>query len=106
MYSLIFYVPESHAEEVKSALFIKGAGRYDNYDCCSWQVKGEGQYRPLEGSNPFKGETDKIEKAPEFKVEMIVKDELIKDVLEELIRVHPYEEVAYFVHKVSTLESL
>ncbi len=106
MHSLIFYVPESHVEEVKNALFIKGAGRYNKYDCCSWQVRGEGQFRPLEGSKPFLGETDKIEKVSEFKVEMIVEDEIVKDVIAELILVHPYEEVAYFVHKVSFLPDL
>lgn len=99
MYALIFYVPESHLEKVKHALFEKGAGRYDKYDRCAWQVKGTGQYRPLEGSKPFLGAQGKLHQEPEYRVEMVVSEELAKPVLEELIRVHPYEEPAYQVWK-------
>lgn len=98
MYKLNFYVPESHVEKVKEALFIKGAGRIGKYDRCSWQVLGEGQFRPLEGSNPFLGEKDKVEKVIEYKVEMVCENELIVDVLKELLQVHPYEEPAYEVY--------
>jgi hypothetical protein len=104
MYSLTFYVPAEHLEKVKTALFEKGAGRYDKYDCCAWQVKGEGQYRPLDGSKPFYGQQGKIEKVEEYKVEMICRDALIKEFLEELHRVHPYEEPAYAVYKIETLK--
>ncbi len=100
MYQIAFYVPVSHVEEVKEALFKKGAGRYDNYDCCAWQVLGEGQFRPLQGANPFLGEKDQIEKVQEYKVEMICEDHLIHEVIEELKRVHPYEEPAYTVVKI------
>ena len=105
MYSLIFYVPESHLESVKMALFEKGAGRYDKYDCCAWQAKGEGQYRPLEGSKPFLGQEGNIEKVDEYKVEMICKDSDILNVLEELIKVHPYEEPAYIVSEMKTVDN-
>ena len=104
MYSIIFYVPEKHLETVKMALFKKGAGRYEKYDCCAWQVKGEGQYRPLEGSKPFLGQEGNIEKVDEYKVEMICKDSDIEDVLEEFIKVHPYEEPAYIVNEIKTID--
>jgi len=95
VYSLVFYVPESHLEIVKDALFNKGAGSYKNYDRCCWQVEGEGQFRPLEGSNPFIGKTGSVEKVKEYKVEMICDNSVIHSVLEELRRVHPYQEPAY-----------
>jgi len=97
MYLLIFYVPETHLEIVKSALFKKGAGKYNNYDCCSWQTAGQGQFRPLNGSQPFIGKKDTIEKVLEYKVELICEDRLIHEVIKELCRVHPYEEPAYSV---------
>jgi len=106
LYALTFYVPEDHCEKVKMALFEKGAGKYDKYDCCAWQVKGEGQYRPLEGSNPYLGKEGEIERAAEYKVEMICHESVLKDVLEELIAVHPYEEVAYGVWEVKTVEDV
>ncbi|HNC00548.1 MAG TPA: hypothetical protein PLS71_20045 [Leptospiraceae bacterium] len=62
MYQLVFYIPESHLEQVKEALFAKGAGSYKDYDHCSWQTPGIGQFRPLKGSNPFLGAIDNVEK--------------------------------------------
>ncbi|MGD9200080.1 MAG: NGG1p interacting factor NIF3 [Chitinispirillia bacterium] len=97
MYLLIFYVPESHLETVKSALFKKGAGKYNKYDCCSWETAGQGQFRPLEGSQPFIGKKDTIEKVQEYKVELICEHGCIHEVIEELFRVHPYEEPAYSI---------
>ena len=98
MYKLNFYAPESHVEQVKEALFNKGAGRIGQYDCCSWQVLGEGQFRPLEGSKPFLGVQNEIEKVMEYKVEMVCEDDIIADVVKELMSVHPYEEPAYEVY--------
>ena len=106
LYSLVFYVPEDHCECVKRALFEKGAGRYGKYDSCSWQVKGDGQYRPLKGSDPFLGTEGEVEKVSEYRVEMVCREEFLKDVIEELIKVHPYEEVAYHVWAVKTVEHL
>jgi len=89
MYKLCFYVPEEYLEPVKNALFEKCAGRVGQYDHCCWQVLGEGQFRPLEGAKPYVGSEGEIQKLPEYKVEMVVDDGLIADVVEELKRVHP-----------------
>ncbi len=97
MYKLSFFVPSSHKEAVKEALFEVGAGRYAHYDKCSWEVLGEGQFRALQGANPFLGEIEKIEKVQEYKVEMICNDEIIQRAVARLKEVHPYEEVAYDV---------
>ena len=97
MFSLIFYVPETHLEIVKNALFEKGAGRYEKYDRCAWQVRGQGQFRPLAGSNPFLGREGAVEQVDEYKVEVLCGESVIAAVLEELVRVHPYEEPAYMV---------
>ncbi len=92
-----FYVPESHLETVKSAMFEAGAGRVGNYDSCAWQTAGKGQYRPLTGSRPFIGEQDKVETIPEYKIEMVCSEAKIRDVIEAMSESHPYEEVAYSV---------
>ena len=72
MYSLRFYVPESHLEAVKAALFAVGAGRIGTYDSCSWQVLGQGQFRALEGSEPYIGQQGVVETVDEFDVNMPV----------------------------------
>lgn len=101
MYLISVYVPESHSEIVKSALFEAGAGRYGNYDCCAWQTTGTGQFRPLEGSNPFAGRKNVIEKIPEVKIEVICPPELIDEAIQAVKNAHPYEEPALHYFKIS-----
>jgi len=97
MYKLCVYVPESHVEPVKAAMFAAGAGRVGHYEHCAWQVLGQGQFKPLAGSNPFIGTLDELEQVPEYRVELICDDNLIETVLVALKRAHPYEEPAYDV---------
>ena len=52
---LVVYVPSDYSEKVKNALFEAGAGNIGFYDECSFSVKGNGTFRPIEGSNPFFG---------------------------------------------------
>lgn len=101
MYKLIFYVPESHLNAVKRALFSKGAGRIGQYDCCAWQTKGQGQFRPLPGSNPSIGDQNALEQVEEYKVEMVVADHLIDAVIAELKAEHPYEEPGYAFYPIN-----
>jgi structural hemagglutinin/hemolysin toxin protein RtxA len=100
MYKICFYVPTSHAEQVKDSLFTIGAGKVGEYSCCAWQVLGEGQFMPLEKSNAFLGEKNKLEKVPEYKVEMVCADELIHHAIAALKQSHPYEEPAYHVFRI------
>ena len=101
MYKLSFFVPVDFCEEVKAAVFKAGAGRIGNYDSCSWQVAGTGQFRPLEGSDPFIGSTGTLEKIEEIRVEMVCSDKLISDAVAALKNAHPYEEPAYDVWKLA-----
>ena len=71
MYKLVFFVPASHLEAVKQAVFAAGAGRIGDYEHCAWQVLGEGQFRPLAGSTPFIGRQDALEIVAEYRVELV-----------------------------------
>jgi hypothetical protein len=103
MYKICFYVPESHLEIVKQAMFAKGAGKIGNYSHCCWQVLGEGQFMPLAGSDSFVGEVGVVEKVREYKVEMVCEDGIVKDVIAGMKKAHPYEEAAYQVWLVNQL---
>ncbi|MDI1300789.1 MAG: NGG1p interacting factor NIF3 [bacterium] len=91
MYKITFYVPESHLESVKAALFAAGAGRIGHYDSCAWQVKGQGQFRPLPGSRPFIGASDMLETLEEYRVELVCAEERIHAAMAALKQAHPYE---------------
>jgi len=95
MYKLEFYVPPMQLDAVKTAIFEAGAGRIGNYDCCCWETSGTGQFRPLDGSNPFIGQTGSIEQVAEVKVEMVCAEEYIEAVVAALKEAHPYETPAY-----------
>ncbi len=104
MYKLVFFVPDSHLEQVKSALFAIGAGRLGNYDHCCWQTQGQGQFRPLSGANPYIGQPHELERVSEYRVEMVCIDELIRDAVVALRAAHPYEEPAFDVWRLADLE--
>lgn len=101
MYKLCFYVPESHLEQVKKALFAVGAGQVGDYSECCWQVLGKGQFRPLKGSQPFIGESLALTLVDEWRVELVVVDALVSKAVAALKAAHPYETPAYDVWKLA-----
>ena len=102
MYKLGFYVPSSHLEEVKAAVFNVGAGRIGDYDQCCWQALGQGQFRPLQGAAPFIGEQGRVEHVAEYRVEMVCDDACVRAVVQAMTAAHPYEEPAWDLVQVVT----
>ena len=100
MYKLNYYVPVDAKEKTKEALFNIGVGMFDNYENCSWETLGKGQFKPVANAHPTIGALDTIEVLDEYKIEMICKDELIELAVKTLKEAHPYEEVAYEVFKM------
>lgn len=103
MYKLVFFVPAEHCEQVKAAVFEAGAGMQGNYACCSWQVLGQGQFLPLDGSQPFIGEMGKVEQVDEYRVETLCPEERVRDVIAALKLAHPYEEPAFEFYQLVTM---
>lgn len=106
MYQLVFYVPASHLEQVKTALFAAGAGQFGDYDQCAWQTLGQGQFRPLPNSQPYLGQPGQLESVEEYKVEMICVDEKIQAAVTALLAAHPYQQPAYAIYKMLDVEDL
>jgi dinuclear metal center YbgI/SA1388 family protein len=92
---LVTFVPDTHAENVRTALFNAGAGNIGNYDSCSYNLSGEGTFRAKEGANPFVGEIGEIHSEKEVRIETILPRYKQNEVLRSLLAVHPYEEPAY-----------
>jgi len=97
-YKLVVFVPETYLEKVSAAIFNAGAGVIGNYDHCSFSSLGTGTYRPFKGAEPYRGKSGKIEKAKEFRLEILVDTKKIKKVVSAMKKAHPYEEVAYDVY--------
>jgi hypothetical protein len=99
MYLINYYVPGNHLEVTKNALFSAGAGKIGHYEACCWQCLGTGQFRPLEGSNPFIGSALHLETVEEYRVEMVCTEAALLAAIAALKAAHPYETPAFFVTK-------
>lgn len=97
MYKIGVYVPKDFAERVKMAMFSAGAGKIGNYEHCSFEFSGVGQFKPLNGANPHLGQIDHLEKVEELRIEMVCEKTFIKEVIQKMKEAHPYETVAYDV---------
>lgn len=92
---LVTFVPSSHAEKVKTAMFEAGAGHIGNYSECAFELSGNGSYKANEQANPFLGEKGIRHQEPELRIELILPVWLEFAVVKALKAAHPYEEVAF-----------
>jgi len=97
---LVVFVPSSHHEAVRDALFSAGAGQVGLYDSCAFSVSGEGSFRGLEGTQPYIGQAGTRERADEVRLETVFPRGMEKPILQALRRIHPYEEIAYDLYPV------
>ena len=94
---LVVYVPSEHLNSLDSALFKEGAGSIGNYSECSFKTKGQGTFKPNEKANPFIGEKGKRELVDEIRVEYLVRNDMLRSVLNAMWENHPYEQIAHEV---------
>jgi len=92
---LVVYCPSSHVNQVREELFRSGAGSIGNYSECSFNTVGQGTFKANEHATPFVGEQKKLHLEDEVKIEVVVESFLTKQVVENMLKAHPYEEVAF-----------
>ncbi|MBN2521128.1 MAG: Nif3-like dinuclear metal center hexameric protein [Bacteroidales bacterium] len=95
---LVTFVPFDHANKVREALFKAGAGKIDDYDSCSYNIKGEGTFRGGDNTNPYVGKKGKLHFENEVRIETIIEKRNQYKIINELLKSHPYEEVAYDIY--------
>lgn len=95
---LVVYVPHAHAEAVRQAMFDAGAGHIGLYDECSFNLEGQGTFRAGEGTKAFVGEKGVRHNEPETRIETVLHLLNEQAIIQAMIAVHPYEEVAYDVY--------
>ncbi|MCH7403017.1 Nif3-like dinuclear metal center hexameric protein [Belliella kenyensis] len=94
------FVPKDDVGKVTKALFTAGAGKIGEYRDCSFQSEGKGTFTPSANANPTKGSIEESHQEEEVKVEVLLPSHLESKVLKVLKSVHPYEEVAYYLHRL------
>ena len=105
---IVVMVPREKTDEVRDAICKAGAGTItgSNYMYCSTKVDSIGTFIPNIQANPYIGESNKLEKVKEHKLEVICEIDKAKKVISELRRVHPYEEPAIDIIPLIDEESL
>jgi len=103
VYQLVVYVPDSHREAVKEALFAAGAGAAGAYTRCCWQVQGEGQFCAQPGSRPALGRIGEDTQLGEWRIEMICVESCLSAAVTALRAAHPYEQPAFSVWRLAAI---
>lgn len=99
----VVFVPLTHADAVRQALGEAGAGKIGNYDFCSFSSRGTGCFRGNEKTNPTIGKAGKYEVVEEERIEVVVPREILKEVIEKVKAIHPYEEVAFDIYPLENI---
>jgi len=97
---LVVFVPEESVDGVVLALSEAGAGVIGDYTECTFRTRGTGTFRGGDETNPYLGESGRLEKVDEVRVETVVAGHLAGRAAEAATAAHPYEEVALDVYPV------
>jgi dinuclear metal center YbgI/SA1388 family protein len=100
LYKVQVFLPQASEIKVKEAMINHGAGAMGEYKGCSFVSKGIGEFVPLEGSNPHIGQINEDTQVDEVKIETLVSENHLKEVIAAMIQSHPYEEPAYDIIKL------
>jgi len=92
---LITFAPHDHAQAVRDAMFVAGAGNIGDYSNCSYNIEGYGTFKGEDESTPFVGKKGETHIEPETRIEVVVPKPLLPPVLKSMLTAHPYQEVAY-----------
>lgn len=97
-FKLVVFVPHNALDLVSDALFQAGAGVIGEYSCCSFRTEGTGTFLGSLRSQPTIGKAGKFERVEEVRLEVLVKASIIDKVINNMLKVHPYEEPAYDIY--------
>ncbi|MGE0479670.1 MAG: YqfO family protein [Phycisphaerae bacterium] len=99
---LVVFTPAASLERLRAALSEAGAGVIGNYAECGFSVAGRGSFRGNEHANPAIGRRGVLEHVDELRLEMVVPQTRVADVVRTLYANHPYEEPAFDLYPLRT----
>ena len=100
---LVTFIPTKHVKPVSDAVFEAGAGHIGNYDSCGFTVEGTGSFRGNKQTNPFVGEKGQLHFENEVRFETIFPAWKQKNIIDALLKAHPYEEVAFDIYPLDNV---
>jgi dinuclear metal center YbgI/SA1388 family protein len=97
---LVVFVPEESVDGVVLALSEAGAGVIGDYTECTFRTRGTGTFRGGDETNPYLGESGRLEKVDEVRIETLVAGHVAGRAAQAATAAHPYEEIAFDVYPV------
>lgn len=92
LYKLEIFIPDSHFQALRQALWSVDTGHIGRYDrCMSWSQVNS-CWRPLDGTTPYNGTVGELCQAQELKVEVCCVAQRLQETLSAIKAAHPYEE--------------
>ncbi len=101
---LVFFVETKYSKKIIEELALLGAGKIGQYSNASFRSKGVGTFKPEAGAKPAVGEKGVVNEVGEERVEMLVHQSILVNVVKKLIETHPYEEVAYDIYPIEGIK--
>jgi len=95
---LVVFIPEDDADEISAAM--TRAGVIGEYTHCTLRTPGTGAFFGGEGTDPYTGEKDRLERMPEIRLENVVPAHAISRAVAAVRAAHPYEEPALDVYPI------
>ncbi len=102
-YKLVVFVPPAEVAELRRRLSAAGAGVIGNYTECSYELAGRGTFRGNQASDPTVGEKLQFETVDETRLELVVPQARLTDVVATLYAHHSYEEPAFDLYPLTAL---
>ena len=100
-YKFVVFVPSGYENKIMDAIELSGGGQIGRYKKCTFQASGVGTFEPTEGTNPFVGTIGKTEEVAETRIETIIHESGLSNIIANVVNCHPYEEVAYDVYPLA-----
>jgi dinuclear metal center YbgI/SA1388 family protein len=92
---LSVFIPLTHVDKVAESIYQAGGGMIGEYSNCSFRTTGIGTFKGSDQSNPSIGKKSVVESVEEVKLEVLVDQWKLNQVISSMKNAHPYEEVAY-----------
>lgn len=94
MLKVVVFAPKDITGQVLEAASLAGAGVLGNYHHCSFQVDGTGTFFGDDKTSPTVGESGRLERVPEVRLEMVCRADQRAQVERAIRSAHTYEEPA------------
>lgn len=104
--NIVVFAPIESGDAIRAAFATAGAGSIGEYAACSFSATGTGRFLPSENAEPYLGAKGELAEVKEVRIECVTTRRAARKAVEAMLAAHPYEEPAYHIYPILTLEDL